>query len=613
MSPICFAVRAGVLGLFLAAGLVRGEDSVTVARKDDRSVVATGRTYTARIDPAGNLVSLTVGGVELMDTKPPNRGGAFPATEGATSVEVQGAVVTAVREGIRVEYAFDAAGFQVTTVGGTVEPRVQGVTAAICEGGVTTDGREAVADVRKLVLGRAAVGLGKPFHLMQGRLVPSHLCGRGGKPEDRFAYRVECGIVVDPLELVTTPALVADGRDADRVPEFRKGETPAFAWSAGNLGADAVSGEVRFVLKDHRVEGRTLAEKVVPVSVPPGKPGVARFAADAVKEPGICWLEAEFRKDGKPVRQTRLGFLNDSPAYRPPLTRPADFRAFWEKKLRDLRAIPFDAKLAEAPAKATPATRHFNLDIVVEGGRRIRTFLRVPKAPGRYDAEIISHWGSNSEEQVLKHLADLEGQKPGVGLWERGVPRIRVGAPQPDDSTYTRWNGADDNNLLDSCLRAVRMTDYLRSRDDVKGILLFGASRSGALQLANAALDPAKVVAVNVHVPTSAGLSWKEKPYRGWGSLPGNLPPDAARAVAAYFDPANFAPDLAVPLLIDGGIDDDLSPVPGILALANHAAKSPWVRCAIEKGGHGYFSKPARAGQEQEMAGFLHYKNGLPE
>jgi hypothetical protein len=211
---------------------------------------------------------------------------------------------------------------------------------------------------------------------------------------------------------------------------------------------------------------------------------------------------------------------------------------------------------------------------------------------------VVSYWGSDKDETILKTLASFEAQKPGAGMWQRGGDRIRVGAPQPQDSTFTRWAGRDDNNMLDSYLLNVRMADYLRSRDDVAGIYLFGGSRSGPIAIATAALDPSKVVAVNVHVPTSTGISWADNAYRGWGGR-------TAPAVAAYFDAVNFAPDLAVPFLVDGGISDDLAYAPGILAMFNWAERCPWKRLSIEPGGHGYFPKPSRPELEDELAEYL--------
>ena len=47
--------------------------------------------------------------------------------------------------------------------------------------------------------------------------------------------------------------------------------------------------------------------------------------------------------------------------------------------------------------------------------------------------------------------------------------------------------------------------------------------------LARRALDPARIVAVNVHVPTSTGISWPGNVYRGWG---GRTDPQVAAPAA---------------------------------------------------------------------------------
>jgi cephalosporin-C deacetylase-like acetyl esterase len=157
--------------------------------------------------------------------------------------------------------------------------------------------------------------------------------------------------------------------------------------------------------------------------------------------------------------------------------------------------------------------------------------------------------------------------------------------------------------MLHSYLRMVRLADYLRSRDDVKHIWLFGASRTGASMLAAGALAPERVAVVNVHVPTCCGISWSHRPYRGWGRPPAR---DAeGLETAAYFDPVNFAPDLQVPVVMDGGFYDGLAPAPGILAFYNHATAAPFRRCSIEQGPHGYFQASRRKQMEAELTEFL--------
>jgi cephalosporin-C deacetylase-like acetyl esterase len=75
--------------------------------------------------------------------------------------------------------------------------------------------------------------------------------------------------------------------------------------------------------------------------------------------------------------------------------------------------------------------------------------------------------------------------------------------------------------------------------------------------------------------------------------------------MAAYVDPVNFAPDLKVPVILDEGVYDGLSPAPGALAFYNHAENTPWKRLSIEPGGHGYFTSGFRQAARTELEKFL--------
>lgn len=604
----------GALVLIGAAGRSWGAEAPPPAGKpeaakaqpqDDKSYLVTGRNYTALVDAEGNLRSLKIDGREVLSSAPPHKGAAFPGKEPAAGVSAAGNTIVAVNKAIRVRYVFCQTGIDVATEGDALLPQLTGITAAISDSGQASDGKAGIADVCKIVFGKATMGLSTSFHVISSRLTPSPLCGRGGKPEDKFAYHVEFGIPVEPAEMLGTMTILAVGRPARKTPEYKKGEPVVFEAATENLGDAQVAGEVRFVIRQEWARGKIVKESSRPVKVSGREMAVFRSAAEEVAEPGIYWASAEFRAAEKTYKQAGMGFLYEGARYTPALTRPADFREFWDRKLKEMRAVAFDAKLTESPAKSTQASVHYDLEITIAPGKRIATCLRLPREPGKHDAEVVSYWGSDTQEKILQSLAGLEAQKPGVGMWERGPDRIRVGAPQPEDCTYTRWAGRDDNNMLDSYLVTVRMTDYLRSRDDVAGIYLFGASRSGPIMIATAALDPARIVAVNVHVPTSTGISWPGNVYRGWG---GRTDPP----VAAYFDAVNFAPDLAVPLLVDGGISDDLAYAPGILAMFNGAEKCPWKRLSIEPGGHGFFPNPSRPQMEKELAEYLKARPAPP-
>jgi hypothetical protein len=100
------------------------------------------------------------------------------------------------------------------------------------------------------------------------------------------------------------------------------------------------------------------------------------------------------------------------------------------------------------------------------------------------------------------------------------------------------------------------------------------------------------IAAVDIHVPTSAGLSWTDKPYAGWGMPQGLSAKDATSAARmasdlAYFDPVNFAPDVAVPWITAYGLDDTLSEPQGIEVMF-HLSPAPWKRISRDLGGHQY-------------------------
>ena len=127
------------------------------------------------------------------------------------------------------------------------------------------------------------------------------------------------------------------------------------------------------------------------------------------------------------------------------------------------------------------------------------------------------------------------------------------------------------------------------------------------MQFVNAVLDPTKIIGVDIHVPTSAGIGWADKPYYAWG-LPNGHKPDQPEQVnsftkmAVYFDPVNFAPEMKVPWIVAYGLDDDLAHPQGIEAMYQYSP-AKFKRISRDVGGHQY-SKGFQKLQ-QELAAHL--------
>lgn len=349
-----------------------------------------------------------------------------------------------------------------------------------------------------------------------------------------------------------------------------------------NLSNEPVEPVLVYTVSNAYSGGRTSEPARLPaVALAPGASQTVEIPVP-VQEPGIHWVHLELRKGTEVIQRERTTVVYDAENFRPAFTRPADFAEFWETRLEALRALPLDPVVKEVPERGTEAAAHYEVTIQGPGGKPLTFEVQAPRKPGKY-------------------LALFGGKIPDKAA-NAGMLQLVFSHKQwPEEATYNRWASAQDNNHLDCYLIAVRLTDYLRSREDVDRIFLFGASRQGPIQLVNAALDPTKVVAVDAHVPTSMGLSWEMPPYKGWGKTP------SPASMAAYVDPVNFAPDIRVPFLLDEGVYDGLSPAPGALAFYNHATQAPWKRISIEPGGHGFFTSGFRPAARKELEAKLGY------
>ena len=80
--------------------------------------------------------------------------------------------------------------------------------------------------------------------------------------------------------------------------------------------------------------------------------------------------------------------MYDAEHYRPPLTRPADFQAFWQATLKEMRDRPLDLQVTPAPELSNPHQAVSLVAFTGLEGRRIEGWLVEPTAAGKYPAMI---------------------------------------------------------------------------------------------------------------------------------------------------------------------------------------------------------------------------------
>ena len=341
--------------------------------QQDTAFLITGKTYSAVVDEQGNMRSLKVNGVEFLDSTAPNTGGAFPGK--ATSVNLRGKMIAARNDTVRVEYSFDDTGINILTEGSTIIYMLSdAVTAGVTKDGKTYDSTTSGGDVQKLIAGNAAFGANLAFHKIYDpphtqRFMPSGLC-RGETTAQLRQYRFECGLSTDPIELLTAFTLKPAGKNEYQVADYPLGTAPVFNVSLKNLGTVPQTATLKCTLKDHWVDGKTLQEQQIPLTIDGGKVVVQPVQCQVLQQPGVYWIYIELQKDGKTLQRGNLGFMVDSAHYKPKLTRPVDFQQFWSQQITAMRAIPFDVKLTEVPEKSTADVISYTLEITMADGKR---------------------------------------------------------------------------------------------------------------------------------------------------------------------------------------------------------------------------------------------------
>lgn len=565
---------------------------------DPAGFEVTGKNYTALINGKGNLISLRVEKVEFLKTvrrrKHAWHGGEFPGREPAELVRREGDAVVITGNDIVVRYDFLPTAIEVRTEGGVLQFGIRKPDLFIAKDGVTKTGDHNLGDIEKILNQGVAIRFSRGFHHFYGTCRPSAYAGRGHGKEEPIEYRIDLGVEVDAAEKLLKPTLTADGYSPRKVPYVPEGKSITLTFAARNTGGTPVEGTLTWSIRDQYRHGSDVVERDRDEVTFPGDaedPTPFAFTPRETSEPGFYWLKAELKVDGQTVKKEEIAWIYAADQYRPPLTRPDDFEVFWEEQVSATRDIPFDAELKENPERSTEEAIWYDMTITLADGKRHDGVFTVPRKPGQYTGHISDIRGNVSSKKYRRWK-----KKAGNGVY--------AGVPLPRTATYRHWKSLTDNNMRSCILLYLRMADFLRSRDEVGEIVITGASRTGPLALVVGALDPTRVRYVSAHVPTSMGLSWKEDPYHGWGNR-GSLRGEDWFRVSAYYDPVNFAPDMEVPYLIDGGIYDGLAPAPGMLAFHNQAVNSPFGRCSIEVGGHGYFRNPARRKWGKELREFL--------
>lgn len=532
--------------------------------------------YTAAISPDGQLVDVMIDGL-------PTISGGFPKLENEPlpSVNLTGNLVAIRRGNQRVEYTFFDSHIKVESEGYVYSLRyvIDSCAAVIAEGGKGGPVKKQVPYARSTAIvltNGKSISYSKPFHFTRpnrGELVFSNYLNQSVKRGDLIEFEIQLGLspqVSDMLSGLNIQAsaseygpLHEDGNLGQGICHFPDPKKIVFELHQTNASNRDFNGIVyQLTVLDHYIDGKTVVNLEKSSNLSAGQECKLKWELPSL-DPGFYYATFSCLLDGNVLTEMRQNFAVNLSEYTHKLTRPDDFNDFWKEKLEHIRAIPFDETSVKNPDKSTKDFTIYDVKITGIDGQPVKFELSVPTSPGPH----MFVWNTTQPDRHVRF--DFSPKRY-----------------YPEEATYRRWDSPDDNNLLQVILYFRRLIDYLVQRDDIDKIYLAGASRTGPVQFICAALDPAKIIGLDIHVPCPVGMSWEQPKYRGWGGKPGDVAWEQYLKMASYVDATNHAPDIKVPFVVMYGILDDLAPPQGIEAMFKHATQSPWKRISRDGAGH---------------------------
>lgn len=365
---------------------------------------------------------------------------------------------------------------------------------------------------------------------------------------------------------------------------------------------------IRYEISEEMMPARKTAEMTLP-------DGTMTIDAGTMDKPGFlrCNVFAEY--NGKTYNGVATtGFQPEE--LRPTVTLPDDFTEFWEKAKADASKVDMDVRMTLIPERCTGKTNTYHVSLQsYKEGSRIYGMLCVPKAPGKYPAIL-----QLPAAGIRPYNGDTDTADKGVIVFEIGAHGIPVNMPAEIYNDLNKGALRDypifnlDNRdryyykrLYMGCLRAV---DFICSLPQFDGnrLATFGISQGGALSIMTTASDNRVKAAVAIHPALCDMEGYLHGRAGGWPHMFAdsvNRTPEKINT-ARYYDIANFARFVDVPMFFSFGYNDNICPTTTVYSVYN-TIKSPKTAFLAEETAHYIYPEQIEAAKKWIFNFFANY------
>lgn len=326
------------------------------------------------------------------------------------------------------------------------------------------------------------------------------------------------------------------------------------------FGPSSKSVEVRLALVSDRslmLEADTFYVSTVKVNAC----SKAAFDLDSV-EPGFYQVRITYTADElqRSLKPFNIGIEPEKIISRPDVDKE-EFDAFWSGALKELAAVPMDARMEVYPEYSNDIRTTYKVYVNSTDGAVMGGILCVPVKEGKYPVYLeymgygadVYPFDPSSEPERIQFLVSVRGQgifRESEGRWiDRGL--------QDKDAFYYKGAYCD-------VVRAIDFVCTLEKADTTR-ILALGESQGGAFTIVAAGLD-SRIKAAAPAVPFMGDFAdyWKIVWWPVWevfdAAKEQGLNREQVLDVMRFFDTKNFAAGISCPVKMGFGLQDPTCP-----------------------------------------------------
>lgn len=299
-------------------------------------------------------------------------------------------------------------------------------------------------------------------------------------------------------------------------------------------------------------------------------------------------------------------------AIRPAAERPADFDSYWEGEIARLdNEVPVDAMMTRDDTHSTAEYDYYRVSFATFNGSRVYGFLTVPKGaasgnrypvivqvPGAGPNSAVSALGCSTHVTLLMTVFDFDPPETQAALEAKYNTWIYELQGRDKFEQNSSWyglagvsGGREGYYFHDRILGINRAVTWLAGQAyvDRSNIGYAGQSQGGAFGYFLTALNKNFTQASFMIPAISDQLAYRAGRKVGWPNLVRGQTAalqNMAAEIAPYFDAANFARRIEIPVRVLIGLADTTCPPTSCFAAYNSIASLDKVVEAVEGMGH---------------------------